>query len=321
MKKIFVVFLAFVMTVTTLVGCGVNKKDLYDPANNEISLGNLFFVEDAETIPEENNITSEKEYFDSLCGTFTEIQDLDNDYINNLKSRMIEFFHVNYGIDVAQKVKSVETKLITMDNNLIMGYHEPGTNVVYVNKEIYDKNRDYFPFTWCHEVIHMLGLNYDDNVYWALYETITEAVNFQLIGWMEAPFNMSAYVGTVMVGEQMIIANPELVTRSFMDEEFKIEDHINEVLKDAEYPVAKLPEDTQIAYQLNAYLMCVIEENDLYFQGAEIFNFMIQQITTAYCRKFNLDEEKIEISKTLWLIEDFDKVTIKSSGRGLELKR
>lgn len=324
MKKVFAMLFTVVMVILTLVGCGVNRENLYDQANKEITLGEIFFMEDAESveIPEENMILDEKEYINSITNSSSvAIYNPDKDYIQELKDKVIEYFQYEYGIDVSEKVNSVETKLISASDNILMGFHKPGSNVVYVNKMIYEDLPEYFPFTWCHEVIHLIGIEYNTDKYWALYETVTEAVNIQMVSWMGYPCNDSAYLYATMIGQQLILANPELVTKSIMDEEFLLEEHINEVLKDAIYPLAKVPDETSIAYQLNAYLICLIEENQIYMQGPEIFNFFIQEITTAYCRSFNLDEEQIEICKSLWLIADFDKVTIKYSGGGIQLKR
>ncbi len=324
MKKVFAMLLATVMVMVSLVGCGVNRENLYDQANKDIELGEIFFLEDAESdeVPEENMIWDEKDYINSLATSSSfEICNPDKDYIRNLKEKVIEYFQYEYGIDVTEKVNSVETKLISASDNVLMGYHNPGSNVVYVNKMIYEDLPEYFPFTWCHEVVHMIGIEYHTDKYWGLYEAVTEAVNLRMVSWMGYPCNTSAYMYAAMIGQQLILANPELVTRSIMEEEFLLEDNINEVLKDATYPKAKLPEETSIAYQLNAYLICMIENNHLYMQGPEVFDFFIQEITTAYCRNFELTEEQIEVCKALWLIEDFDKVTIKMSGGGVQLKR
>ena len=324
MKKIFAMILVVVMLMTTLVGCGVKRDNLYDPTNKEITLAEFFFMEESDSvdIPEENMIWDEKEYINSLIDSSNvEICNPDKEYIRGLKEKVIEYFQIEYGIDVTEKINSVETKLIGVSDNVLMGYHKPGSNVVYVNKNLYENLPEYFPFTWCHEVVHMLGIEYDTDMYWGLYETITEAVNLRLVSWMGYPCNNSAYLYAAMIGQQMILANPELVTRSIMDEDFLLEDHINEVLKDAIYPKAKVPAETSIAYQLNAYLICMIQSNELYMQAPEVFHFLIQEIATAYCRSFNLNEEQIEISKAMWLIEDFDETTIKSSGSGIKIKR
>ena len=320
MKKFFVVLLAFTLTVTSLVGCGVNRDNLYDPANNEIALADLFFQEESEYSDGDFIVEEEgKAYVDAICDAAEEVGPLENEYIRELKDDMIAFFDYEFGIDVSEKINKVETKLIDVEDSNVWGYHIPETNVVCVNQDLY-LMREYFPFTWCHEVIHYLGISKDSNEYWPLYETLTEAVNIQLMWWLEAPYNLSAYYDASAIGNQMIIANPEIVTKLITDEEFALEDHINEVLKDAVYTVAKLPENTTIAYQLDSYLMCMIEMNQLYCENPLIMNFMLQEITTAYCRKFNLSEVQIETSKQLWLLQDFDTVTIKGRGDYYVLK-
>ena len=92
-------------------------------------------------------------------------------------------------------------------------------------------------------------------------------------------------------------------------------------LKDAKYTLEKIPEGTTIAFQLGAYLTCLIENNDIYWQAGEIFDFSIQEITTAYCRRFDLTDEQIEYAKSNWMLEDFDHTTIVSRNGYIELKR
>lgn len=319
MKKFFVVLLAFSMTITTLVGCGVNRDNLYDPANNEIALADFFFKEESEYSDADFVIAEEKAYIDAICDAAEEVGVLENEYIRELKDEMIDFFNYEFGIDVSEKINNVETKLIEVSDSNVWGYHIPGTNVVCVNQDLYQM-RDYFPFTWCHEVIHYLGISNNNNEYWALYETLTEAVTIQLMWWLEAPYTLSAYYNASLIGSQMLIANPEIVTKLIIDEKFSMEDHINEVLKDAVYPVANLPEDTNIAFQLDSYLMCMIEMNQLYCDNPLIMNFMLQEIATAYCRKFDLTEEQIKMSRPFWLLQEFDLVTIKKSGDYYVLK-
>ena len=103
------------------------------------------------------------------------------------------------------------------------------------------------------------------------------------------------------------------------DDSFLLEDNINSVLKDATYPMEKLPEDISIAYHLNCYLICLIECNELYLQVPEIFHFTIQDITTAYCRRFNPDKKLISQFQEYWLIKNFNELNLQKTDYGYTL--
>lgn len=322
MKKVITMICVIAMMLSVLTGCGVNRQNLYDPENNDIMLGRVFFEEMTEA--DYVDAGSQKEQVDMLYDSMKNIKSLDRENLLEIETQMIEFFKTQYDVDITNKLGNIETYLfdVKSDDYYLMGCHLPGENKVYVNRDIYQDTPEFFAFTWCHEVIHLLGINYKNNAYWGLYEAVTEALNIELINWMGKACNpQSAYWRVANVGEQLISANPELVSKSLTDDDFYLEDSINEILKNANYTEAELPEDTTIAFQLNAYLICLIEQNMIYMQFGEILEFFVQEITTAYCRKFNLTEEQIEDAKANWLISDFDQTTIKCGEDYIELKR
>lgn len=308
MKKFFVLVIALAMIVTSLTGCGVTRKNLYDSSNKEILQGFVFY-------PDETQSLSERDYIDDLSKSATNFEVVEDDLIRELKAGVIKYFNEEYEIDVTEKVNNIETQLFTVEDNLLFGYHVPGENVVYVNRELYEHDDKLIPFTWCHEVIHLLGLNYTDKDYWAIYEVLTEAMNIRMAKWLDYPVNeWSSYMDVVDIGEQMIIANPEIIKRSIIDDEFLPEEHIEDVLKDAVYPIVNPLEHFSIAEHFNYLLESIIVENLPYQEVPNMVKFMTQEITTAYCRTFNLDDEQINASKKLWLVKEFDKVTITEAG-------
>lgn len=325
MKKVIAMTCVIAMMISILTGCGINRKNLYDPENKDITLGRVFFME-AEDAPDATytDAGEQKAQVDAMYDSVKDIELLERENLLDIETQMIEFFKTKYDVDVTEKIENIETYLFSVkdDDYFLMGYHIPGENKVYVNREIYENMADYFAFSWCHEVIHLLGINYTYNSYWALYEAVTEAVNIELMDWMGEKCNYSSsYFTAAKIGKQLISANPDLVSESLTDENFHLEDSINEVLKDANYTEAVLPDGTTIAYQFNAYLLCFIENNQMYMQFGEILEFFIQEITTAYCRSFDLTEEQIEYAKENWLITDFDQTTIKCGADYIELRR
>lgn len=323
MKKIIAIICAITMMCTTLTGCGVNRKDLYDVNNKDITLANVFFLAEEESATD-TDVGAQKAEVDAMYEKLENVKFIEREKLQDLETKMTEYFCVNYGVDVSEKFANIETYIFDVKDptHFLMGFHIPGENKVYVNREIYQETPEYMAFTWCHEVIHLLGIDYKDPTYWGLYEAVTEAVNINLMDWMDKPCNsQSAYFEAAEIGMQLVSANPELVSKSLADDEFFIEDSIDEVLKDANYTEAVLPENTSIAFQLNAYLICVIEMNQMYYEFGMFLYFFIQEITTAYCRSFNLSEEQIEYAKTHWIFGDFDKTTIKCGKDYIEFKR
>ena len=326
MKKIIAIICAVTMMLTVLTGCGVNRKDLYDVENKDIVLAEIFFTdqENATIDVIDTNAGLQKAEIDAMYDSMKNVSLLDKENLYELEEKMIKFFKEEYDVDVSEKFLNIETYLFDGKDSehFLMGFHIPGENKVYVNRKIYEDMSEFFAFTWCHEVIHLLGINYKLVNYWGLYETVTEAVTNKLIDWMGYKRNtMSAYAEVSNIGAQLISANPELVSKSLTDESFYLEDEINEILKDASYPVAKLPDDTTIAFQLNAYLVCLIEKNTAYMQIGEYLYYAIQEITTAYCRNFNLTEEMIDYARQHWIFVDFDHTTIRSRNGRFQMMR
>lgn len=324
MKKFIAMICVIAMMLSILTGCGINRKDLYNPENNDIMLGRVFFEEVEVTEADYVDAGSQKEQVDMLYDSMKNVKSLDRENFSEIETQMIEFFKTQYDVDITNKLGNIETYLFDVKSNdyYLMGCHIPGDNKVYVNRDLYKETPEFFAFTWCHEVIHLLGIDYKNNAYWGLYEAVTEALNIELINWMGKECNpQSSYWSVADVGKQLISANPELVSKSLTDDDFYLEDSINEILKNANYTEAEPPENTTIAFQFNAYLICMIEQNMIYLQFGEILEFFVQEITIAYCRKFNLTEEQIEDAKANWLIPDFDQTTISCRGNYIELKR
>ena len=325
MKKTFkmltTAILVITMIITTFTGCSNSARELYSAQNTDIRLCSIFF-----SLPDSNADTtiienSEKAIMDAAGLSSENITLLeDTEEIKQLKKSMIDFFNSEFNVDITEKISPISTYLFTTNNNRLFGYHIPGDNRVFVNNYILENTPELFAFTWCHEVIHILGIDYDTNYYWGLYEAVTEAVNYMLFDWMgNSNLNTSAYEIAAMAGKQLIMANPELVSNSISYDSFLLEDNINSVLKDATYPMEKLPEDISIAYHLNCYLICLIECNELYLQVPEIFHFTIQDITTAYCRRFNPDKKLISQFQEYWLIKNFNELNLQKTDYGYTL--
>ena len=321
MKKLISIILSVITLMSFMTGCASseNRKDnLYNPEYKDIALANIFFVTDDSS--ENASIGTVKESMDEIGFNSKNHTIIPEEDIKFLKDQMTSFFEEVYDVDIADKLSSINTYTFESNDGLY-GYHIPGSTDVYVNGSIYRTHKSMFASTWCHEVIHLIGINYIQNEFYGIYECITEAVNTELMDWMNNPHDTtSAYYSTINIGKQLIMANPEIVRQSILDPDYRIENEIDSVLKDARYIAAKPPKDSSIAFQLSCYIISKMEEAPMYFLNQPFLDFMMQEITTAYCRSFNLTEEQIENSKNLWIVNNFDEVTINGAGYGYVIK-
>lgn len=321
-KKLFNLFVISLCAVCVLLtGCSDKHSNIYDATNTDIRLTDLQFdyyeYEDPASLLLD---PVEKFKRDAWIGYGIDIDEcLLNPYnsreLEICSERLTEFFIEVYGVDISKKIKNVETYSSYFTND-INGFSIPGTNIIILNQYLIDSDESDIKYTWCHEVIHALGLNYPHQTYEGLYETITEAVTFQFFEWNgNKEFDNTLYRNTAKtIGYQLINADPSLVSCSIADESFLVEEHINEVLRDATYPFEVPSSESDIAYQLSSFLYGIYQETIDYQYYPNFYLFTAQEITTAYCREFNLDKETITDHKEHWLIKDFDKLDIVYDG-------
>lgn len=305
MKKCFVFFVILSMVVL-LAGCG-QSENVYEKEVNEIYLANVFFkFEDGGQ--ELNHVSDWLESANNV--QFVNLNK--NEEIAQVKIGLSEFLKQMYSVDVSEKIDKIETNFFVSDSS-VLGYQEYGTNTVCINEKVFEDNR--FVSTWTHEALHMLGLKDDGSNMStrALYDVLVESVNIQAMNWMNEQYFETSYTFCTKAGTQIILADPEIVVNSLTQEDYDILEHINNVLKDVQYPLCEIPEETTIAEQYGAYLMNIIDYTDFYMSEYGILvDFVVQEITTAYCREFKLsDELKVELEKN-WLFEEYDQVVLKA---------
>lgn len=308
MKKMYKILFAFVLMAALLCGCSQSVNSVYDKEVNEINMPEIFFYYD-----EEATETAEK-----LSDVVQYVSLEEPKEIQRLKDRLGDFIFEVYEVDLYEKINNIETKFYVGDYSL-QGFHEAGTNEVNIN---YDVIKDYpcsLASIWIHEVFHLLGFVHeesDPNIA-GLDESLAEAVTAQAITWLgEVYFNCS-YTYAARATAQMISVDPDLVVNVLTRDEYNVFNRINNVLKDVEYPMYEIPEDTSIGEQLGGYLDCAIGCNENY---NILIDYTIQEITTAYCREFELTDKIKADLKSIWLIEDYDQITLKEDCYGFYLE-
>lgn len=303
MKKIFALVIVIAMVFTTLTGCGSSEKDFYSPENTDIRL--RYFSDDYGVTPSNERIVGGDYNF------FPNPEDYYVYYgeeIEIIKSQLIEFFDETYHVSIEDKLDLIETRIFSyyIDMN---GYSVPGENIIYLNEYIIGGTLDTIAYTWAHEAIHSIGLDYFNNNYIGLYEAITEAVNHQFNNWAGYSLGSSLYWPIVPVGNMLITTNPDLVSNSISDQNFLIEEEIDKVLSNATYTEVEMPDGHSIAYQLSDVLWDFSVNyydltNDLFYVQAQ----QIKEISVAYCRTFNLTKQQVEEFKDLWISGTYNRV-------------
>lgn len=306
MKKILKIFFAILLISAVLSGCG-QKESVYEKEVNEINLPRVFFrfEEDGEKM---NHVTGWLD--DAKNVQFVSLDK--SDEIDDVKKKLNDFLHETYGIDISEKINQIETQFFISDS-AVLGYQDVESNVVCINQNVFEDDR--FKSVWIHEALHMLGFKDDcSNMSTrALYDVLDESVTIQAMLWMNEKVQTTSYTYTAKAGTQIILVDPELVVNILTQKDYDILAHINNVLKDVEYPVTAIPEETTIAEQYGAYLMNIIDGTDVYInEYGLLIDYVAQEITTAYCREFELsDQMKVELER-YWLFEEYDQIVLKS---------
>ncbi len=214
--------------------------------------------------------------------------------IKDLEKQTIEFFKTTYNVDVTEKLEKLETYLFRNSdyNDTRLGCYIPGEDKVFINRNLYRHETEYFAYAWCHEVIHYLGITFTDTSYTYLYETVAESVNLQLLEWMNKPYYPDTlYLNAVdVIGNQLISTNPELISTLLQDDNFYLEDHLNEILENANFDEFQLTENATISEQINTYLVSLIEQQQNFEEPDESITEALQEIIITYCEHFNFVE-------------------------------
>ena len=322
MKKIVSIITVIALVFATLTGCMSYDEEFYSPENRTIELSFLF--DDSAALPSNAVIPDQNHSQVSTAGSdqptpAEEYYIYDGDELEIIKVQVAAFFKETYDVSVEDKLDLIETRIFEDFGTFSIfertnGYSIPGENIIYLNSYVTEGSLDRLAYTWVHEAIHAIGLDYFNPEYRGLYEAITEAVNHQFFDWAGYKVGSSSYRSIIPVGDMIITANPDIVANSIINENFLIEDEIDKVLSNATYTQQVIAEGHSVAYQLNCCLFCfydptVIDPEMLFYIGeAELFDHItrtIREVSVAYCRTFGLTKRQIRQFNKIWESEDY----------------
>lgn len=301
MKRTFVMIIVMILFVIT-TGCA-GEDWLFSAENNEIRIPIPFVFEmDGDVVDEET-----KEYFENIDKVATseiDIEKVELELFEETKKDIIDFMEEVYDLDVSDKINQIETYLYTKADNpndtRERGYYEPGTTHIKLNRALLENwEEDDVRFIFAHESFHYLGLIHNRSVDWFLYEAATAAITDTFINWAEYDvYQSDDYWEIKDFILQMERANPNLIANVFREPQYRIEDSINEVLKNAEYPYFTPGMDEATLF--GGLMQFCITYADPY-----IF-FTAQEMTLAYCREFDLDKSDIKYIREKLCDSSFD---------------
>lgn len=309
MKRITKNIAAVVFIIITIVGllvsivffavntmaCGSSNTDvLYDSSNTDIRLITEFKVNN-DTEPDSLYYESTSSRDEILDSYEFSIPTNNAAVYTTAKKNLTNFFKEEYGIDVSSKLEEIRTYEFEVDTSLY-GFSYEGN--IYIGT----LSSNNFSMTWIHEAIHCLGFgNTEENAnYVQLYEAATSALTEQFKIWNNLNTNTEDGYSTIHnYCRQLFTVNPELVINQLNGTEL-IEDAINNELADATYPYLDTKSFT-IAEYYNILFSCVLNYGDY-----DDLHFQLQEITTAYCRRFNLDKNTIKKLQSLYFFEYFE---------------
>lgn len=308
MKKIITIVIVIALVFATLTGCTSYDKEFYSPENTNIELALLFDIS-AEMPANEVDPNQNTNPYPNPWEYYL----YDGEMVEIVGKKLSAFFEEIYNISIEDKLSRIETRVFYDTGEVdgyerMNGYSVPGENTVYLNEYVLGGSIDLFAYTWAHEVIHSMGLDFFNASYSGLYETITEAVNYQFCDWARYKIGSSAYQSGAPIGTMIIELNPDIVTNSIIDDNFLIEEVINRALADATYTMAAPLEGESIAYHLSQALSLLYDPIAA-AQMKPIEKVMIlraiREITVAYCRTFGLTNKQIRKLEKHWNSEEF----------------
>lgn len=296
--------------VTMNVGCvkeeeTIEEKEevdvIYSKDNKEIWIDSDILSEE---VMEEQIKTPEID-FQKVLGDCEEIENKSIEKLDELKAELVEFFKENYELDISKKIESIKTLQFRNEDLSISVCHIPEEkNTIYIHKTYLEQYSKYTRATWVHELMLVLGVEREETKYKPLYDAMAEALTYLFYKQekrSEPPVSM--YTVPAKLCLQMIIVNPQIVNNLLTNEEYKLEDEINIMLENSEYPNFEPNESIVGVYNLVfSTLFATYESPD------KEIAFLGQEICTAYCRRFKLSKKKIEELKKYWILPEYDKV-------------
>ncbi len=220
----------------------------------------------------------------------------------------IENYFEQKGIDVSKKISSLsEIKVFEADSykgNVLSGLVDE-TNNVWINKDIIQDEKK-IQSVYVHEMMHYIGI--EDNDCYFMAEGLADMVAKDIVGkdYREA----TMYEFTATLASQMLEADDDLL-KEIIDGKVKISERINQRLED-------IPTKYNFfEYKRSDILEVMCDSAVLGWEETEDNSFKVmlqaEYIIAAYCKTFELDDEKIKKLKDFSVV-DLDRCILADDG-------
>lgn len=208
------------------------------------------------------------------------------------KENLKKFFKEEYRVNVKKALNKID-KIYAYDtkSDLITGFSDENKIIIsrYILSDIL--NDDIMIRSIIRrELIHCLGVESTDNEYTLLVEGFAEELAIQASKYAGVEYvENEAYYIQIKVARQILIADKKIV-KKFLSKEFKLENYINDTLKDASQ---KYNTSSNVARLLSNCINKYYYLSNRY-EEVNILPLQIQYIVFAYCNTFELDEEEVK---------------------------
>ncbi len=280
-----------------LTGCSANKNIWESDNQVRIFLNLKLDSLNGET---ENNFFNQKDL---------KLDDAFASQIKKLKKAMIDYFSEEYAVDITDKLD--QQQLRSFESNYgTYGYVNPDEpQYLYLNVDLFDADADLFNNTYVHESLHQIGFR-AHNCY-SIDEGITDALtDLVLIKAGIGSFPTPIYADARTLGYQILEADKDIVNFYLDSDNPDITERISETLKDVNMPFLKRNDTGEMLEVLLDNLTYeTISNIDPYYMALQA-----QEIVRAYCQTFQPTTEEISSIRKMYLVEDYENVTIKQDG-------
>ena len=227
--------------------------------------------------------------------------------VKKLQEAMLSYFETYYGIDISEEIgkqklrgfESAESDTITM------GYVDSNNpDYLNLNSLLFGAYSMYFSNVYVHETLHQIGFINANGV--MITEGIVDALTDLIL--TEAnirSYPTDSYAASRTLGYQILASDNEIASFYLNNSDSNIEARIAEVLRDVEYPFEEADPGERLEDLLEALTYETTGTVDEYYIA-----FEAQEIVQAYCQAFDPNAETIDYIRSLYLVEDYESITI-----------